>query len=84
MTNQPARPTTNPRARWRLGILAVALGLAAQACATVAPYERERLARRDMELSRNPDAAAGEDHATSYREGSSGAMGASGGGCGCN
>lgn len=56
----------------------------ASGCATVAPYERERLAKPDMELARNPDAAAGEEHAVNYREGSTGAMGASGGGCGCN
>jgi hypothetical protein len=60
----------------------VLVGLAG--CATVAPYERERLAKRDMQLTRNPDAAAGEDHATNYREGSSGGSGSSGGGCGCN
>jgi hypothetical protein len=65
-------------------LLLVALSGAAQGCAAVAPYERERLARPDMELGRNPDAAAGEEHASAYREGSSGAMGASGGGCGCN
>jgi len=64
-----------------LGILAL---ITAAGCATVAPYERERLARRDMQLERNPDAAAGEQHATAYREGSTGAVGASGGGCGCN
>ncbi|HEX2679275.1 MAG TPA: DUF4266 domain-containing protein, partial [Polyangiales bacterium] len=56
----------------------------AAGCATVAPYERERLSRPDMELGRNGDATAGEEHATAYREGSSGALGASGGGCGCN
>jgi hypothetical protein len=54
------------------------------ACATVPPYERETLARRDMLLERNPNAAAGEAHAMAYREGSVGAVGASGGGCGCN
>ena len=53
-------------------------------CAVVAPYERERLARRDMALQRSTDASAGEQHANAYREGSSGAEGASGGGCGCN
>lgn len=53
-------------------------------CAVVAPYERERLARRDMLMQRSPDASAGEQHANAYREGSSGAEGASGGGCGCN
>jgi hypothetical protein len=61
------------------------LGLTtAGGCATVAPYERETLAREDMQLERNPDAMAGEQHAVNYREGSSGAVGASGGGCGCN
>jgi hypothetical protein len=54
------------------------------ACATVAPYERERLSKTDMLLERNADLLAGEQHATEYREGSSGAVGASGGGCGCN
>jgi hypothetical protein len=54
------------------------------ACATVAPYERETLARRDMQLQRNPDVSAGEQHAAAYREGSSGAEGTTGGGCGCN
>jgi hypothetical protein len=60
------------------------LGFGLSACATVAPYERERLARPDMELGRNEDSKSGEAHATEYREGSSGAMGSSGGGCGCN
>jgi hypothetical protein len=64
--------------------LLCAVFAAMQGCASVAPYERERLAKPDMELGRNPDAAAGEEHATNYREGSSGAVGASGGGCGCN
>ena len=58
--------------------------LSLSACATVPPYERETLARRDMALQRNPDTSAGEQHATAYREGSSGAEGTSGGGCGCN
>jgi len=53
-------------------------------CATVAPYERERLAREDMLLGRNGNARAGQDHATAYREGSTGAEGTTGGGCGCN
>jgi hypothetical protein len=57
---------------------------ALSACATVAPYERERLSKPDMILGRNGDAKAGEEHATAYREGSTGAMGTSGGGCGCN
>jgi hypothetical protein len=66
-----------------LGLLLICV-CAVSGCATVAPYERERLAKKDMELGRNEDVAAGEEHATAYREGSSGAMGSSGGGCGCN
>jgi hypothetical protein len=68
---------------WAASLLALTVGAAA-GCATVAPYERERLARPDMEVGRNADAKAGEEHATAYREGSSGGMGSSGGGCGCN
>lgn len=54
------------------------------ACARVAPYERETLARRDMELAQKADLSAGEEHAVAYREGSSGGGAAKGGGCGCN
>jgi hypothetical protein len=66
----------------RISLLLIAL--CGSACATVQPYQRETLARSDMQLERNGDLAAGEEHATAYREGSSGAVGASGGGCGCN
>ena len=62
----------------------VLIGAGSGGCATVAPYERERLARSDMELGGESDVAAGEEHATAYREGSSGGFGSSGGGCGCN
>ena len=64
-------------------VLLCSLGLMS-ACATVAPYERERLAQRDMELGRNANLKAGQDHATAYREGATGAQGSVGGGCGCN
>ena len=65
-------------------LLLVSCALTFTACATVQPYERERLSKRDMLLERDPDATAGESHAVAYREGSSGASGSSGGGCGCN
>jgi hypothetical protein len=69
-------------ARW-LALLLVGLGFAA-GCARVAPYERETLARRDMELAGKAPLRAGEEHAQAYREGSSGGGDAKGGGCGCN
>lgn len=75
----------NARVRtWARVVLALGCASTCAACATVQPYERERLAKRDMQLERDPDAVAGESHAVAYREGSSGATGSSGGGCGCN
>ncbi len=68
----------------RVGLSALLFVVLFSGCATVAPYERERLAKPDMELGRNGDAEAGQEHAEAYREGSSGGMGSSGGGCGCN
>jgi hypothetical protein len=69
---------------WPLWFLLLIVALAASACATVAPYERERLAKPDMIAGRDADARAGQEHATAYREGSTGAVGSTGGGCGCN
>lgn len=71
-----ARPTS-------IALLLVALASAA-GCARVMPHERETLARPDMELGGNADLAAGEDHARTYREGSSGGPRSKAGGCGCN
>lgn len=68
----------------RLGLVVCGLAAAGSGCATVQPYERERLAKRDMQFERDADASAGEEHATAYREGSSGGGSSSGGGCGCN
>lgn len=75
----PSRHRLRARSR---ALLASALLMAG--CATVQPYERERLARPDMQMGSHPDSRAGEDHARAYREGSTGAEGTSGGGCGCN
>jgi hypothetical protein len=66
------------------GALLLVLACAGAGCARVAPYERETLARRDMELGGHADLTAGEEHAQAYREGSSGGGAAKGGGCGCN
>ena len=67
-----------------IACLSLALALGTGACVRVQPYERETLARRDMELGRNAAMTAGEDHGRAYREGSSGGGDAKGGGCGCN
>ena len=50
----------------------------------VKPYERERLADPIMAFSRNTLPERARDHVRDVREGSRGATGVQGGGCGCN
>ncbi|HEV2228151.1 MAG TPA: DUF4266 domain-containing protein [Steroidobacteraceae bacterium] len=69
-----------------LAALALAAGLAG--CTSVEPwvkpYEREHLADPIMALRGESIAATYRDHVFETREGSHGATGAVGGGCGCN
>jgi hypothetical protein len=50
----------------------------------VKPYERERLADPIMKLSRDTLPEKHLEHTRDVREGSRGATGVQGGGCGCN
>ena len=50
----------------------------------VKPYERERLADPIMQFSRTPLGDKHFAHIREVREGSRGATGVEGGGCGCN
>ena len=50
----------------------------------VKPYERERLADPIMQFSRTPLGEKHFAHIREVREGSRGATGVEGGGCGCN
>jgi hypothetical protein len=50
----------------------------------VKPYERERLASPLMQFSRNGLSDKHFEHVREVREGSRGATGVQGGGCGCN
>jgi hypothetical protein len=50
----------------------------------VKPYERERLADPIMQLQRQSLVAKHNEHIREVREGSRGANGVQGGGCGCN
>ena len=50
----------------------------------VKPYERERLADPIMQFSRSPLGEKHFAHIREVREGSRGATGVEGGGCGCN
>ena len=50
----------------------------------IQPWEREILAREDMQLTTDPLEAATDDHIYFSKEASSGGRGFGGGGCGCN
>ena len=69
-------------------IVAGVLGLGLTACSSiqpwVKPYEREHFADPIMSFNRDPVSSVYLDHVFESREGSRGATGAVGGGCGCN
>ena len=62
-------------------LLAVASGCSSMG---VEPWERDILARDDMQLTTDPVEAAIDDHIYFSKEASSGGRGFGGGGCGCN
>jgi hypothetical protein len=67
----------------RIALLLLA-GAMLQGCAQVKPWEREVLAREDMQLDSNALDTAFDDHIYFSKEGTSGGRGFGGGGCGCN
>ena len=75
-------PRSSATLRW---MLLIALGCQVLAgCTSVKPWEREVLAREDMQLDANPLDTAIDDHIYFSKEGTSGGRGFGGGGCGCN
>ena len=82
----PAR--TAPRALVALGAALLLGGCSSFSVPTVEPwvkpYERERLADPIMQFSRTPLGDKHFAHIREVREGSRGATGVEGGGCGCN
>ena len=69
---------------WRrvLGVVAVAPLLGG--CAGVQPWDRDVLARPEMQIVNDPTEAAADEHIYFSKEASSGGQGFGGGGCGCN
>jgi len=74
--------------RTSLTLAVVGTGLLLGACSSiqpwVKPYERDRLADPIMSWDRDAISGAYVDHVYESREGSRGATGTAGGGCGCN
>jgi hypothetical protein len=68
---------------FRLAVAASATATLA-GCAGVQPWDRDVLARPDMQLVSDPLEAATDEHIYFSKEASSGGQGFGGGGCGCN
>ena len=70
----------------RLAIVAACAMSTGTACSSlgVEPWERDVLAKEEMQLVTDPVQAAIDDHIYFSKEASSGGRGFGGGGCGCN
>ncbi len=84
---QGSPPSSDPhprlvRAVSRLAFFTLLAGLSS--CVTVSPAEKEFLAEPAMTFGSEGRTAAHADHVHANREGSYGARGVGGGGCGCN
>lgn len=67
-----------------LVLAAAALAATMGGCVTVAPYQRGLLTRPAMSTDFESSEGAFRAHVHDSREGSTGGMGSTGGGCGCN
>jgi len=68
------------------GSCCIAFAVLASGCSSlgVEPWERDVLAKDEMQLTTDPVEAAIDDHIYFSKEASSGGRGFGGGGCGCN
>ena len=70
--------------RFRISLLLFALAGFGCTSMGVEPWERDILAKAEMQLTVDPVEAAIDDHIYFSKEASSGGRGFGGGGCGCN
>jgi len=68
----------------KIGALCFVGGLGACSSMGVEPWERDVLAKEEMQLTSDPLEAGIDDHIYFSKEASSGGRGFGGGGCGCN
>jgi hypothetical protein len=80
ITNRSIRRTVTAFA------LTAGAALLCTACTTVGPkpWEKDLMARREMQVDPHPLLTAAEEHIYFSKEASSGGRGFAGGGCGCN
>ena len=78
---------SNPRPSLRRGALHALLfacGASLMLSGCAAAWDRDLLAKREMQLNTHPNITAAEEHIYFSKEGSSGGRTFDGGGCGCN
>ena len=68
----------------RVVIIAAVSAAGLAGCAGVEPWDRDVLARPEMQIVSDPLEAAADEHIYFSKEASSGGQGFGGGGCGCN
>lgn len=68
----------------RIGILLAAMVCAGCSSIGPRPWEKDLMARPEMQLDPYPLRTAAQDHIYFSKEASSGGRGFAGGGCGCN
>jgi hypothetical protein len=68
----------------RRALAAAGIVLLLSGCAGVQPWDRDVLARPEMQIVSDPIEAAADEHIYFSKEASSGGQGFGGGGCGCN
>jgi hypothetical protein len=68
----------------RLAAVAACLLLLGGCAVGVKPWQHDVLARKSMQLNRNPNVTAYNDHIYFSKEAASGGRTYDGGGCGCN
>ncbi len=75
----------NSRVR-KSALIVLLLAAMASGCSSmgVEPWERDVLAKEEMQLTTDPVEAGIDDHIYFSKEASSGGRGFGGGGCGCN
>ena len=81
---KPSVSTLAKLTRTLIGVLALSALGGCTLQPWVKPYEREHLADPIMALNPHPISSAYRQHVFEAREGSRGATGSVGGGCGCN
>ena len=68
----------------RLFLLTMIIILSGYGCASVKPWEKDRLADQIMIFDHDKTDTAAREHMMNSMEGSWGGFGVGGGGCGCN